>query len=79
MRALTRLTTLMGLLVLLAAVAWDPAAGAPSLVVSQPGRPPVVIGITKTADKRCRYCWLLVWLLLLLLVALGLLVLWLLR
>lgn len=60
-------------------VAWDPAAGAPSLVVSQPGRPPVVIGTTKTADKRCKYCWLLVWLLLLLLVALGLLVLWLLR
>jgi hypothetical protein len=60
-------------------VSWEPAAGAPGVVIGQPGRPPVVIGPTKPPGKTCKYCWLLVWLLLLLLLALGLMMLWLLR
>jgi hypothetical protein len=55
-------------------VAWDPAAGAPGVIVAQPGRPlaAVVLRPPGPRPQGCRLCWVLLGLLLvILLVVLG--------
>jgi hypothetical protein len=57
-------------------VAWDPSLGnSPGVIISQPGRPPVVVNDPKVAGKdRCKKWKVMFWILLI--VALILLVLW---